>query len=37
MSDSGGGGGFPGWIIWIVLLIGFNVCSYLFGWGWMVW
>ena len=30
------GGGFPGWLIWIIILIGFNVLSYMFDWGWII-
>ena len=38
-ASQGGGGGFrlPGWVIWIGALVLFNVCSYLFGWGWLLW
>jgi hypothetical protein len=31
-DDGDSGGGIPGWLIWIALLIGINVCSYLFDW-----
>jgi len=33
MSNGGGG---KGWLIWIGILILFNVLSYAFGWGWIL-
>ena len=32
MSDDEGGG-VGGWVIWLAVLIGVNVLSYLFNWG----
>lgn len=32
MNHDDDGGGIPGWLIWIGLLIGINVLSYLFDW-----
>ncbi len=31
-----GGGGLPGWVIWIGILILFNVLSHVFNWGWIL-
>ncbi len=36
MADSEGGGGFPSWIFYIGILIGFNVISYVFDWGFII-
>lgn len=27
------GGGFPGWLVWVLLLVGVNVLSAVFDWG----
>ena len=34
MSDDEGGCG--GWVIWLIVIIGFNVLSHLFNWGWVL-
>ena len=35
MADGEGGGG-GGWLIWIAILIGVNVASKVFGWGFWI-
>ena len=35
-GGGGGGGRFPSWLIWIGLLVGFNVLSWVFDWGWVI-
>lgn len=35
-GGGGGGGEGMGWIIWIGLIIGFNVLSQIFNWGWVL-
>jgi hypothetical protein len=32
MSDDGGGG----WMVWLLLLAGANLCSYLFDWSFWI-
>ena len=35
-SYQSAGSEFPTWIIWVLLLIGFNGASAVFGWGWYI-
>lgn len=35
-SYESGGSEFPTWIIWVLLLVGFNGASAVFGWGWYI-
>lgn len=34
-QHQGDGGG--GWLIWIGIILGINLASYLFGWGFFIW
>ncbi len=36
-AEGGGGGRAGGWLVWIAVLVIFNVLSYAFGWGWFLW
>lgn len=36
-GDGDEGRGIPGWMIWVGGLVLFNVLSYIFNWGWIVW
>jgi len=33
MADGGGGGG---WLVWLLVLGGLNLCSYLFDWSFWI-
>ena len=36
-AGGGGGGGIPSWVFWVGALVLFNVLSYVFNWGWILW
>jgi len=35
-AHQGGGGGGMGWLVWIGAIIGINILSQIFNWGWVI-